>query len=862
MALSLLNGLSTFSDRVQTLERVATERNSEFLRFLATGDPKHVQGDMIRQLAPDEFSLWVQEMSAQHPSAEPDARKATRLCEHHLRDCVSRLGVSTHPLGVIALAGYFSKLDLPGFSFSLMRLSDAFARLNALHWTWAGVGPFLGFLRLVDPRTKLDEAALRASQAYSRTLKLSVLFRRLLLLRALGGDDSIKSFVLANHETLAEAGRFGATDAKAWIALGLQCSQVNESHQDPGLLSEAILFQIKIAELIGAGEVGELIKVIPSAYALDSNLVYYLDWKSLDAVLPEHWTTLSINAVLCAALFDDRTVEARCTTRVNRRGSGAFFEILDQLVTGYRNKYQQKDTVSVLLKELGELPPAAARYLFPRISEKAVLDRLPYTFIPRGIEPSTAASEHTSVPRAAPAEQRSTINRLHLIQKGLDANLIAHQRANEILEQERRLLWTMVSREAARRGRIRIDEVGLGNLIYEELSADPLVRFARGRIGEQAGDREWAAMLRDLIAENVTVHILAGENWSFAGTLSSNLKHGVLKPRVLRSFADAYNGHRKTASKSASDKVDAVQGVIGATIDRFMASHLTVRRDDEFWRRVSGAVAVALGRHWDVFQAPTLEVMHIAQPLARTILPLMREYLEVAKAEFDTRVREEVRAQIDSVAGEAPSQFLEGLGSEMDIALSEASSWVQISAPSEETDFEVAEIVHHEIESYLISQRDAMNVAIVCVDLDGDRENTSATAYKFSGRYKEVLREAVHNVLLNAVQHSGLDLDTSIKITCCKVREDLHLICENTFSPAHRERIAKGIPKARLAANGGAPGRAREEKGSGFPKIRAISQQLLGAPPKVVFLDMGPRTDVFTVSVRWKAGFATMAATP
>lgn len=728
--------------------------------------------------------------------------------------------------------------------------------MHAKHWLRCGPQAFLTLARLVDPVSALPIRLLHAAYSQAQALNLAFCFRRLTMLRALGGDAAAKSFLIHTAPDGED------DDLQAQVLAHLTGDSTPELLNRADFLGQHINHLMRLNMAATKRDVDATTVAVADAFLVDRDLPFYLDWKLLHHALPRRWGAPSTGVVLCAALFDDETVWAKCEGASHTRGRGAFVVLLEQLVLGYRQAHKS-DSIGPLIKDLQRLPEGAGKYLTLRIASKSMLERLPYALILNGSEaaPVSARDERTStVVRATararlPEERRVTINRLRLVSSAVEANLIDATYAQQITDQEMRVLWALTWREISKNGKIRINELLLAERVSELLGRNYAVTKFLQEKQTYAAQRGAPSLITTVLAEQVTYELLLGEGWCLASSLSSNLKHGVIGPRILRAFADP-SATGSGAAHNARDLLQSNIAVVRQLINDFMSSHLSVRVNDPFYLRVRERVAGVLVMAWGAANSADLKV--VVADIASALFDEMKAFVDAARGQFEAetgkRIKREISRAIDTLPrNDAYQRYGLGLHEQIERALNEVAMWMQVASPGEEQDFTLDALVDYEIQNFLIREREHMKVKVHHT-IQGKR---AREAFTFSGPYLEVMYQSIHNLIQNAVTYSGRGLDTEVDIWCDREGKDIVLICENSFARDRRKELADKVASARESASGPLAN-AKKSKNSGLAKIRAASVQALAIEPAISIDDLEPRDQRYRISIRWPDAFPRM----
>jgi hypothetical protein len=420
---------------------------------------------------------------------------------------------------------------------------------------------------------------------------LRATFYRLCLIRALGGYEAERSFVL-DHQDAIRRSSLNPSLADAAFAF------LSGAPHDGYVRCTAALdiFHYLIASFVNIGfatknaDLAVLKRQVSDLYQRDQQAHLFLNWAAIHNSFELPAVESDVHTIFLKLLMLHPTIGRRFRTVSLARGKGHLVADLTSFVARLRSEFlptkrPQADRGNIeFVKRVKKLPSAAAAKLMEEIIEKGMMERLAFAF-------STSISLSASaLPRV---DNQASILRLEFANLGLRTRVLPERVANRIIDEETHFLRMHKFHTLFRAGRVKID------WDYLKFLAEDLIRenfsFLISDTSERTIDNSVLENVIKLFSEELSDILLFDSESSLEQALNNNVRHGVLVPRFVKEFNEAlvaaldYQGHPGDLSDDTyarfggnSKLLLTLKEHITNKVNAYKDYWLTVQRDGDF----------------------------------------------------------------------------------------------------------------------------------------------------------------------------------------------------------------------------------------------------------------------------------------
>ncbi|WP_395444301.1 hypothetical protein [Caulobacter sp. UC70_42] len=327
--------------------------------------------------------------------------------------------------------------------------------------------------------------------------------------------------------------------------------------------------------------------------------------------------------------------------------------------------------------------------------------------------------------------------------------------------------------------------------------------------------------------------------------LSNNLRHGIVAPRMLRAFDDAF----QTVYRRDSLDIWNVQNIkskfgecgvhihqyresYSSLIKSFVDEYLTLKQKTGLDLEVRGLIKQSIKKYIQADKVRNRLESAIVASASRKIkshLMATSKSLTVSlKPTLMFGIRQ-TRLNIGQDGSHEVKLFLDYLEANINTAIDDISRWIGVSETrGSAIPFTVNEVVKlYLISHHLFGWRKLSVDTRVKVLPDPTRSHVS-----IDGRYLDFFQEIVHNLLSNAYSKSGLGLKTEIELEFSLSDTEIRIICTNNISPNEISSVLSNYTRTVSLAKALLGDQARKDNASGFQKIRHAFHVAFGVQPR------------------------------
>jgi hypothetical protein len=739
------------------------------------------------------------------------------------------------------------------------------------NWWWLFGGDFFAFLQaLLDPKARLTPSISRFGYLNLRTWGFDSLAIQLACIRSAIGDKEINAALEPLIEVTENSPAVELLESllKNHIPVSLPPSW---DESDP--VSRIIAQLIGLRNAIKREDLPFIKRELPRLYDADPASVVYLEWPRLARLLETKDASPDIRSLFLIGLALQDNVRMSHSRGLVRYGRGFLIAQLETLVNSTsRVKVRgRSDRIipfrfsNLFGRVKRALPGRASTYLMRELIQRKMVERIALLLADRS---NFAFREHGQMllrggplqktGRATPArtpeqiDNRISIFRLEALQAAREHEAITTAEYERLRDEEQKIFRMNYFQEMRRRGRVGVDRAALIQEVVTFLEREVANLFQMQDLKKGVvTDAAFQEILVDFVARRITTLILADADSSIDMSFTTNLRHGVVVPAFLRAFEDALADVSVRSSDwtepslsrlfgQASGEIIELRKNINALLEEYVSKRLDVDHNDAFANkcvpqvRQSVAAALTLKMHAD-WRA-------LAVSSVNAVLRVVRDCLVDERKCLTSQTAAEAMRLVSDAYGAAQkldnthyiSQFFDSLQNKLHATFEEVAHWVQLVQRTPKVGrFTLDEIVNLELLTTRFSDAKRLRVRQSVMFISEEKAAATKPIH-FKGRYFEYFVEVIHNLLLNCFEHSGLDLKTNINIVVALAPHEFSIRVSNDLSEAKFIETVKNLPQTIAAAQASNPKRAREDKLSGFQKIRWRTSKAFGSVPLII----------------------------
>jgi len=572
-----------------------------------------------------------------------------------------------------------------------------------------------------------------------------------------------------------------------------------------------------VQEALEKRNIQKALKLICTLALLDESYFSVMNWDYLDKCIPTSCGVYTFSRAFVELLF--LKVEENGVPSNVDRGLGTLTGVLAELIEALR--LEGKDIRQILFTIRGELPRPAAT----KITEFLISLRSLERFSSKLPLPYSLAKNIKS------DDERIMTLRLTLVNEAEDTYLVSKPFKSKILSDEKRAFAIRKLRDEISKGMIRVS----WDIVLSQIHA-----FSEN-IGmyEEVFEGEEEHQIFSIWIEDLVETILFSGANSIDYLLGANLRHG----RILTAYMSAFTkvvGQLQGIGNVACDWHDSqLREVLGedypilnitrarveSKIKEFISFWLTINDD--------GMLSRALAKNIEEYVIENTKLslkdnLTFQQNLLEIIQITIVEFIDKANKEFI----ENVIPQISECIAKARNDLLDKgkssvigdlLVTHIKILNSEIPHWINVVLEEDDfDDFTAYDIVNLESQFTTLLNIDENKVSI---SYHSNSDVNAPDEIIFSGHVFTLLNEVIHNLFSNAIKYSGYGSDTPIHFIFQRYDDDLTITAVNTLNKEATKKVLKKLPSAILKAESTLASTRRQDRGSGFAKIRTIAQQ-------------------------------------
>ncbi len=702
---------------------------------------------------------------------------------------------------------------------------------------------------LLDPTEEIPWTRLLSMHTVMSRWGLEDTFASLLLLRSLGDYEDALDF-LREHEGSLLAHNQLLGPAEAIRTLLHDDAEIDHAGQRPRgsyFVNVTLLFAaFKVA--LQRGDAWSVFASIADIYNLDPVLTGFLPW---DAIYELYTASAEITAHTAFAsmlMAEDAVVGQRHPSVSFGAGKGAFIADLTSLIQPGR----RSGATTMLLAQFKRLPPRSAAALTTAILQRPIIERLASS-LPQARRWNDPLQPTEVDPISA---LRIDILRLAGAKQLISLDYLEQQVAREI---EHVTLLYLQGR--MRVGRVRMPWTEIARDLHQQFEALPTTTMRRAAAAGEL-PQSLVTRLAKFVADHLTGHVLYESEFGIDQALSNNLRHGVVLPRYLRAFEDAFQAcwpNRNLQSWASShltqwfrDDAPSIGGLrdqVADTIREFIEVYLTVEKDNRFEQTLHREIV-------SLVEASVSRTSSSQSQLEQRVLGLIKRQLAGALATASKQLQDQVRADLSALIGALrrpgpirpiTGSFLDLLEANLEEAHEEVRSWLHIAdARGVAIPFHLQQLVKLHLFSTSIYASDKLKVACA-VSRDGKPLPSGDGA--ISGKYVDFFEVLVSNLLSNALSKSGDRLKTQAQLSLVVARGEMRIRCENVINERKLSETIAAYQRTLQLAQQPLGRNVLKDKLSGFQKMRAAYRSAFKNQPRINIPPISTRSRRFVIEL-------------
>lgn len=615
-------------------------------------------------------------------------------------------------------------------------------------------------------------------------------------------------------------------------------------------LAASLLWNFKVA--LRRQDAWSVFTAIAALYDHDPSLVSFLPWTSIYDLYIE-WTEIAVETTFASMLMADDNVIRRYPDVAFAAGTGAFIADLTSLIRSNPGGA----TPSALVASFRQLPRRAGEALTLAVLQRPIVERLSSSVS------RTSARRRLGV-RTNEIDPISSlrVEMLHLgrSKRLVDAEFVEQQLQNEF---DHIALTYLQGRQRVGRVRMRWGEIAKDlEIQFENNLPIASLRQAVTLVGIPQALRE---RVSSFSGEQIANHVLYESEHGVDQALSNNLRHGVVLPRFLRAFEDAFQASfpdRSLVGWEAKDlrlwfDVDGglvanLRDGVADTIRRFIAFYLTIEKGKAFERDLVQLLA-------QLVETSLSDKGQDAQhKLEQRTVAAIKSHLAKALREASRALHREVRRRLSDLVNVARQEASEGLRpvtssflatveSNLETATDEVRSWLHISdGRGAAISVQLQQLVKLHLLSTSLYKSDAFKVTCA---VEAPEYASAGRSIEISGKYVDFFDVLVSNLLSNAFNKSGDRLKTQATFTV-KVSDGRMVIrCENLINESRIQKVIDLYPHTLDLARQPLSRNVNRDKLSGFQKIRNAYRTTLRTVPTINIPPISQRNRRFVIEI-------------
>lgn len=810
----------------------------------------------------------TQEVAAPSLAYEGAFRSSRSIIKNMMDACGIELAHNATSLGRYFAAHGFDQIDLR----DLQRIAAGFQQLKEHYWALLGPDILSAFQSLCDPLHQMTPVQLAATDRMAELWGLQTVFLKLCLIRALGGYENEREFVLSRLDRLRMT---SITQPVRLAAYALLTDAPQEGYLRCTAKMDIFSFLISTLTNIGWAirqrDLGVLKRQVADLYQRDPLACLFLNWEAIHDSFELPAVEADVHTIFLKLLMLHPTIGKRFITVALARGKGHLVADLSSFVGRIRAEAISRKGHSVdrgniqFIRLIRRLPPAAAERLIEEVTDKGMMERLAFAFAP------SIKLSQTALPKV---DNQASILRLELANLAFRHKALNERTATRIIEDETHFLRMHKFHTLFRAGRVKIDWDYLGSLI--DALIDENFAFLISETAERTIDHSVLDNVIKLVSEELSDILLFDSESSLEQALNNNVRHGVLVPRFVKEFNEAlvdaldYQGHPGDLSDETysrfgrnAKRLLKLKEHVTNKVNAYKDYWLTVQRNGDFQnstREMISKIMQDIGTGVDSSKLSQSIIAEFHKRVEDVLADALSVFLDKVKPDVFTEIGD-CRIACSKSSSESVTAFLDLLETRLQKAFEEISDWLGLAKITTDVpDFELIDLIRFEAVSLIFSDFEKLHFTHGSfVKKDGKMAPLSKEP-RIKGAYFEVTQEIVHNLISNAFKHSGLGMSTAINMSVHVDDSDLIFRCANNFAKRRFGAISAAAPNVKELIRNSHPSQGRKDSQSGFSKVKNVCSRVLFEDIVINIPPVSERNLQYVVEIRVPNATAMMLA--
>lgn len=708
------------------------------------------------------------------------------------------------------------------------------------------------FQLISDPTARPSKEKFAAMRELADDWGVTQAFDSLLFARILGDCPAGKSFILEKIlPTMLSSRNRAAPDLEILLDKPVTPHLSRRTLRMTYIQRQlAITSRLKFA--IDRGNAASIFDCVVRVFCFDRGIIKFLDWPRITAAIRRYFvvTPQSTFVTMLLSRADIKRLHPRASLSM---GKGAFIGDLTALLASGSGQRQGLNRLLGLIKGL---PVQAATALTFAVLDRSIIERLAAALTPR----SGWLNDFT------PGESAQiSMLRISALRDAGVRRLISDAAVAKEIESEVELMRFNYFQSRMRIGRVRIPWTEIKAATRTIVNQTAPIELVESLVSQEIR-REVIPRLVKFLTDSITDHILYNAPVSIDHALSNNLRHGIVVPRFLRAFDDALQTVMRRRTLSVWDEKELRQifhddsefilryrEFVSDEIKIFVEEQLTVSPAGQLDPKIRQEISTKISQY---FEGDTSKKgRRLETNVAKTAEKLIKGALVGAGRKLNEEKRKAlftefkaVRKSTKNTTNSTTKDFLDSLETNLHEALEEVRQWIGVS--DEEGDaiaFKISEVIKLELLTTHLNEWKKLKVTSEEVFVKSD--GSTVSKFSIEGKYLELFEAVIHNLASNAFAHSGDGLKTNLKFIFKLEQDKIFIRAENLISQLKIEDVIAGHRNTVALSRKQIGPEARQDKKSGFQKIRASFAQVFDAEPTINIPPPSDKNRLFVVEI-------------
>lgn len=720
---------------------------------------------------------------------------------------------------------------------------------------YAGPDIASAFQFLAEPALSPSSDELKAMRSLAIDWGLEAAFDSLLFARIMQPRDVERVFVRENFGTLVQGRRASlelASDLKRIVGDDT-APRFTTRRRMISRLHRQVYLAARLSVALDRGDRSEIYATVIDIFCFDRGLVKFLDWARITAAVRRSYD-VTVESAFVTMLLNEPDVKANHAKAALSMGKGAFIGDITALL---RVGGQQKEDLGKILGYIKNLPGPAAQAMTQAVLSRDIVERLAAALVRRSSQRRPGLSSGDSV--------YISFLRVAALKDAASRSLLPRAVVTTEVDSEIQQVRYNYFQARMRVGRVRVpwsDIKSAAKRILEETAPIGLLKTLAAKDAAE----EVIPRLVQFIAEKLNTYILYDGPVSIDHALSDNLRHGIVLPRFLKTFDDALQtiSRRHALAGWESDQLRSIFSVnseailsfrdfVSDRVKAFVDGDLVVQPKGELHNSVLTGITSAL----DVYFRSEVKKRSIKPEtrVARVAERCVRSALKDAGRKLSDDIRRKIMTELRALRADCKKtghtqtkEFLDCLETNLHGAIEEVRQWIGVADQTGDViPFTLKDVVDLEL---LTTQFNVLKRLKVKVDQELTKaDGQTIENFAIQGKYLAAFESIVHNLMSNAFKYSGAGLQSDVSFQLKLNSNKLFVRAENKISATNVADVIKNYSRTVALARKMIGPEVRQDKQSGFQKIRSALTREFSADPTINIPPPSERNRLFVVEI-------------